>query len=149
VVKAITSLQERQTKLESDVCQVNVTVSKITTNITDMESKLLTKIEENRTRIRDGETKGSSEICELRKEISKELETVKKELASIKQEAINGSEADKLAKATDKVSWSEIVCKEVDSKISGVSAEMKSLQQASLKMKMDRDEQEEIYKRKN
>jgi len=50
---------------------------------------------------------------------------------------------------TDKDSWSKIVSQEVDSKISSVTSEMKALQQASGEMKLDRDEQEEIFKRKN
>jgi hypothetical protein len=56
-------------------------------------------------------------------------------------------EANKMA--TDKVMWSELVSKEVDSKLLGVSAEMKSLQQTSREIKISRDEQDEISKRKN
>jgi hypothetical protein len=86
-----------------------------------------------------------AEVARMTKEIRDDMTVIRERLAKCETKTEEGTKM-----TTEKEHlWTSIVAKEVDTQISGVAAEMSSLQQQTKTIIEDREEQQEINRRRN
>jgi hypothetical protein len=132
---------------------------KVTSRIERIETLMVKKVDQDDLSValefsaseinRTVKTLVDHKLKNLSDRLEKKLDEVKHELIDDMKNKIRNASAAGLNSEGGKLSWADAVSKEVDSKIHDVTAEVTVLKQQAVEMQMEKDENEEIIRRKN
>ncbi len=137
LLQIVSRIQTKVDRIEEEVVRVT---SDIRTELATAIKELRCELKQIDSRITAQETRTTNYQHDLQTSIDSKLSVLEDK---VRNETVSGVDG-----ASSK-SWADIVSKEVDSKLHGVTAEMTVLQLQAREMQMDKDEQAEITKRKN